>query len=250
MNQTKRRSGLVIALLLALIVPILAACGGGQPAAAPTSGAAAPTAAAAEPQATTAAAEATSAPAATGEPTSTTGAAGGTLRVQDFTWPDTLDPQKSSFSNEIAVLLMNYEGLTRFDKDLKTVPAAAEKWEYNADATEITFHLRDGLKYYDGSPLTSQDFVNAVYRTLDPHSPGDYQTSISMIKGADAIINTEVPTDEAKLPDLDKALGVTAPDDKTIVFDLAQPTPYFHTLAGIWVMYPAKDDLVKKGGEQ
>ena len=37
-----------------------------------------------------------------------------------------------------------YEGLTKLDKDLKTVPGAAEKWEYNADATELTFTLQHG----------------------------------------------------------------------------------------------------------
>jgi oligopeptide transport system substrate-binding protein len=71
-----------------------------------------------------------------------------------------------------------------------------------------------------------------------------------MIKGAEAIISTEIPTDEAKLADLNKTLGVKATDDKTIVFDLIQPTPYFHTLAGIWVMFPAKQELIDKGGEQ
>jgi len=71
-----------------------------------------------------------------------------------------------------------------------------------------------------------------------------------VLKGADAIIGTEVPTDEAKLPDLNKALGVQAVDDKTIKFTLVKPTPYFHTLAGLWVMYPAKQDLIDKGGEQ
>jgi oligopeptide transport system substrate-binding protein len=48
------------------------------------------------------------------------------LRIHEYTYPDVFDPQKSSFSNEIAVLHMNYEGLTRLDKDLSTVPAAAE----------------------------------------------------------------------------------------------------------------------------
>ncbi|MFN8502118.1 peptide ABC transporter substrate-binding protein [Kouleothrix sp.] len=254
MKKPNQRNRLIFALLLALLLPILAACGGGGETPAGSTGeqatSAAPaggeTAATAEPAATAAgSADATAAPGAGG------GSAGNVLRVaaSTGTWPDTLDPQKASFSNEIAVLQLNYEGLTRYDKDLKTVPAAAEKWEYNSDATQVTFHLRDGLKYSDGSPLTAQDFVNAVYRTLDPHSPGDYQTSLFMIKGADAIINTEVPTDEAKLPDLQKALGVKATDDKTITFDLAQPTPYFHTLAAIWVMYPAKQDLVSKGGE-
>ncbi|MEO7911709.1 MAG: peptide ABC transporter substrate-binding protein [Roseiflexaceae bacterium] len=257
MKRHNQPGKLIVALLLALILPILAACGGGQPAvtapdANSTSIASASDAtqapAADAPTTAPAAAQATQAPA----DAQTTGATGGTLRIAASlgTWPDTIAPQKSSFSNEIAILLLNYEGLTRFDKDLKTVPAAAEKWEYNQDGTQITFHLRDGLKYSDGSPITAQDFVNAVYRTLDPHSPGDYQTSLSMIKGADAIINTEVPTDEAKLADLNKALGVKATDDKTIVFDLIQATPYFHTLAGIWVMFPAKQELIDKGGEQ
>jgi len=264
MKRMNLRSSFAFALLLALILPILAACGGSTPAA--TDATSAPsTAATAAPaaEATAApAAEATAAPAAeaptamaeapTADTSASTGGAptDGILRFADSTWPDTLDPQKASFSNEIAILQLNYEGLTGFDKDLKTVPAAAEKWEYNADATQITFHLRDGLKYSDGSPLTAQDYVNAIYRTLDPHNPGDYQTSISMIKGAEDIINTEVPTDEAKLTDLNKALGAKATDDKTVVIDLSQPTPYFHTLAAIWVMYPAKQDLVEKGGEQ
>jgi oligopeptide transport system substrate-binding protein len=258
MNKPKRRGGLIVVLLLALLVPILAACGGGQPAttpnanqsatsAAPAAPAEQPTAAAPAEQPTTAApAEQTSAPEATAA--SSAGAAG-TLVIGDSTWPDTLDPQKASFANEIAVLLQNYEGLTRYDKDLKTVPGAAEKWEYNADATQVTFTLRDNLKYSDGSPLTAQDFINTIYRLLDPHSPGDYQTLLFMIKGAEDIINTAVPTDEAKLPDLQKALGVTAKDDKTLVFDLSQPTPYFHTLVGTWAVYPAKQELVEKGGE-
>ncbi|MBK9712628.1 MAG: peptide ABC transporter substrate-binding protein [Kouleothrix sp.] len=252
MNQPSRRRSLAIALLLALLIPILAACGGST-AGVPTSAPAEPTAGAPttnEPQAPTAAvAEATSAPAETAAPT-TGGATGNVLRVNLVTWPDTLDPQDASVANEIGVLSLVYEGLTRLDKELKTVPAAAEKWEYNADATEITFHLRDGLKYSDGSPLVAQDFVNAVYRSLDPRGTiGDYQGTFFMIKGAEAILSTEVPTDEAKIPELDKALGVTAPDDKTIKFELTQPTPYFHTLASLWVTYPAKQDLVEKGGE-
>jgi oligopeptide transport system substrate-binding protein len=256
MRRIQLRRSYLLALLLALILPVLAACGAGQPSAAPTAAPSAATAAPAEAATTAPAAQPTAAPveAATAAPAeqptaADTGAAGGILHMGEPVWPDTLDPQKASFSSEITVLVLNYEGLTRFDKDLKTVPAAAEKWEYNDDATQITFHLRDGLKYSDGSPLTAQDYVNAVYRTLDPHSPGDYQTSLGMLKGAEAIVNTAVPTDEAKLPELFNQLGVKATDDKTIVFDLTQPTPYFHTLAGIWVMYPAKQDLVDKGGE-
>lgn len=259
MHRPQNRRNLAIALLFALLIPILAACG--SQAAPPTSGGAAatsaPAATGADTQAPTSAEPAASAPtsapeasAPTSAPAAQPAASGNMLRANLVTWPDTLDPQDASVANEIGVLSLAYEGLTRLDKDLNTVPAAAEKWEYNSDATEITFHLRDGLKYSDGSPLVAQDFVSAVARSLDPRGTvGDYQSTFFMIKGADAILNTEVPTDEAKLPELIKQLGVTAPDDKTVTFALNQPTPYFHTLASLWVAYPAKQDLVEKGGD-
>ena len=231
MKRMNLRSSFIVALLLALVLPILAACGGTAPATAPTA-AEAPTAAAAP----TAAEAPTAAPEAGGSGPDKDGY----LRMAESVWPDQLDPQKSSFSNEIAVLILNYEGLTRFDKDLKTVPGAAEKWESNKDGTEWTFMLRDGLKYSDGSPLTSKDFAEAIYHSLDPHNPGDYQQTFFMIKGAEDIINTVIPTDEGKLTDLKGKLGIATPDDKTIKFTLTQPTPYFPTIAGIWVAYPTK----------
>jgi oligopeptide transport system substrate-binding protein len=259
MKRLNLRRSFALALLLALVLPILAACGGGStaaPTAAPAAPAAeAPTAApAAEAPTAAPAAEAPTAAPAAEAPTAAApaegSAAGNVLRIAETTWPEQLAPQKSSFTHEIAVEMMNYEGLTRYDKDLKTVPAAAESWEYNQDGTELTFKLRDGLKYSDGSPLVAEDFVKAIYRLLDPRTPGDYQTSVDMIVGADAIISTEVPTDEAKLPDLNKALGVTAPDEKTVVFKFTKPTPFFHTMAGMWILYPAKQDLIDAGGEQ
>jgi oligopeptide transport system substrate-binding protein len=252
MKRQNLKSGFAFALLLALVLPILAACGGATPAAttatnppaaATAAGAAeAPTAAGAAEAPTVAAAEQPTAEAATGE--------GNVLRVGSGTFPDILDPQDSQIVNEIEVLQLVYEGLTRFDKDLKTVPGAAEKWEPNADATEFTFHLRDGLKYSDGSPLVAQDYVDAIRRSLDPRGTvGGYQATYFMIKGADAILNTEIPTDEAKVPELFNSLGVTAPDEKTVKFELTQPTPYFPTLVGIWVAYPAKQSMIDEGGE-
>ena len=97
------------------------------------------------------------------------------LRVHHLSYPDVVDPQKSSFTNEIDILQLVYEGLTRLDTNQETVPAAAESWEYNDDATQITFHLRPDLKYSDGSPLTAENFRYAVERTCDPKTAGEYQ---------------------------------------------------------------------------
>ena len=64
------------------------------------------------------------------------------LRVQQRYYPDTFDPQMSSGLEFTAFLSGNYEGLTRLDRDLNVVPAAAESWEVSDDGAVLTFHLR------------------------------------------------------------------------------------------------------------
>jgi ABC-type oligopeptide transport system substrate-binding subunit len=107
-----------------------------------------------------------------------------TVRVNMGTFPDMIDPQKSSFVNEIAVLQNIYEGLTRLNTKLETEPGAAEKWEYNADATEITFTLRKGLKYSDGSLLNAKRFEYSLFRLINPLTAGEYASSIDTVVGA------------------------------------------------------------------
>src|SRR3954451_14820035 len=112
--------------------------------------------------------------------------AGKVLRVHQTVWPDVVDPQKSSFSSEIVILIANYEGLTRQDDQGNTVPAAAESWEFNEDGTVLTFHLRAGLTYSDGSPLTAERFRYAIERNCDPNTAGQYQSILFEIVGCEA----------------------------------------------------------------
>ncbi|MCS7255623.1 MAG: peptide ABC transporter substrate-binding protein [Thermomicrobium sp.] len=170
------------------------------------------------------------------------------LRIHEYTYPDVFDPQKSSFSNEIAVLHMNYEGLTRLDQNLNTVPAAAESWEFNQDGTVVTFHLRAGLKYSDGTPLTAERFRYAVERTCDPKTAGEYQSILFDIVGCQEFAETD-PNDQAAYQAARQKLGVEAPDDRTLIVRLTHPAPYFPTIASLWVFYPARKELIEQGGE-
>ncbi len=280
MNLRRLHHSFAITLLLTLMGAILAACGGTattpattavtQATTAATSGGAAATTppaattetmaamtttaaeaattaaavtAAATTAATTAATDTSTAASATGTTAATTSdLTGNILRIGAPTFPDSLDPQAESFSNEIPYSQLANEGLTRLDKGLKTVPGAAESWEYNKDDTAITFTLRSGLKYSDGSHLKASDFAHAVYRTADPRNPGDYASSFDMIKGATELQSAAVPTDTAKIPDLRKAMGVKVIDDTHISFQFTQPTPYFQTIASTWIMFPTKVD--------
>jgi oligopeptide transport system substrate-binding protein len=170
------------------------------------------------------------------------------LRVHQVTFPENLDPQKSSFSSEIAVLALNYEGLTRQDNDLNTVPAAAESWEFNEDATQLTFHLRDGLMYSDGTPITSENFRYAVERTCDPNTAGEYQGILFEINGCADFAAVD-PADTTAYDTAKAALGATTPDDKTLVLNFGAPAPYYATVASLWVFYPVRADLITGAAE-
>ena len=84
-----------------------------------------------------------------------------TMRYALEAEPATLDPGKSTALAESNVELALFEGLTRLDENEQPQPAAAEKWEISADGTEYIFHLRDGLVWNDGTPLTAYDFEYA-----------------------------------------------------------------------------------------
>jgi oligopeptide transport system substrate-binding protein len=183
----------------------------------------------------------------------TTAQEGKILRVHHTTYPDVVDPQKSSYSNEIDILTLAYEGLTRLDTNLQTAPAAAEYWEYNDDATQITFHLRDGLQYSDGSPLTAENFHYAVERTCDPHTVGSYQFILFDIVGCAEFAGLAMDADgnprqytQAEYDAAKTAFGAKALDDLTLQVNLKNPVPYFHTLASMWVFFPVKQEIVAK----
>ena len=175
------------------------------------------------------------------------------LRVQHLSYPDVVDPQKSSTTPEIDILQLVYEGLTRLDTNQETVPGAAESWAYNDDATQITFHLRPDLTYSDGSPLTAENFRYAVERTCDPTTAGEYQYLLFEITGcmdlaglaADADGNPKEFT-TAEHDAATAALGVKAIDDLTLQIDLTNPAPYFHTIAALWVFFPVKQEIATK----
>jgi len=243
-----RRYLWITVLLLVFVLLLLAACGGdSDDDDEPTEAADSPTAQSGQETSEPAgAASPTTQPTTASQPASPSG--DNILRVHQHFFPTVIDPQQSGFTEDIAVMLLNYEGLTRLDDSLETVPGAAERWEYNADATQITFTLRDGLTYSDGSPLVAERFRYAVERTCDPNVAGVYQSILFVVAGCAELAETD-PADQAAYDAAIAALGVQAPDDTTLVVDLVQPAPYFHTVASLWVFFPAQKELIEQGGD-
>jgi oligopeptide transport system substrate-binding protein len=183
------------------------------------------------------------------------------LRVNLGTYPDVIDPQKSSYVNEIATLKQIYMGLTTFNDKLETVPGSAAKWEFNADATQLKFTLKPGLVYSDGSPLNAARFEYALQRNIDPTTAGEYASITDEILNAPEWRAADANAKDYNRDEWIKKLGVKAShadgaactgyDDAacdTLTLNFSKPAPYFATIMGIWVAYPAKQENVEAGG--
>src|SRR5918993_2636310 len=106
------------------------------------------------------------------------------LRVNwgDF-FPETLDPQLSHSGQWAISGGLDFEGLTRIDEELQVVPGAAESWEFSPDGTILTFHLREGLVFSDGVPVTAEHFRYAVARMCSPDLESEYAIQLFDIIG-------------------------------------------------------------------
>lgn len=162
------------------------------------------------------------------------------LRLGRATYPDVLDPQKSSYGIEIEMLKLCYEGLTAIDAKGNIGPGSADTYKTSADGKSMVFHIREGLKRGDGTAMNASDFEYSLKREVDPRVTGKQYTDIVHdIKGADALIEKE----GAKLTDADLTklygdYGVKADDSKrelTVSFD--NPIGFWHYIAYTWVTY-------------
>ena len=159
---------------------------------------------------------------------------------------ESIDPALNTTNDGANYITYLFDNLLRVDKDGKIAPSMAEKYEVSDDGLTWTFHLRDGLKWSDGSDFTANDFVYSWQRMVDPEVAAPYaETVLGMVEGyEDAIGNPDANGNTTTTPDVTK-LKVEAPDDKTFVVHMAKPTPYFDKLATFAALSPVKKDVVE-----
>lgn len=166
--------------------------------------------------------------------------------------PPTLDPNKAQDSTSIAVLHALHRGLLYFDKDNKVVPELAQALPtVSADAKTMTFTLKDGLKYSNGDPIVAGDFVYGIKRTLDPRTKAPYAYVLCEIQGADALLGADngcganpAASSDADIVSALAKVGVSAPDDKTVVVQLAKPATYFSSVLALWIAVPVQEKWI------
>ncbi|MGK3124272.1 ABC transporter substrate-binding protein [Candidatus Pantoea formicae] len=119
----------------------------------------------------------------------------------------TLDPAAMTGNEVVGIVVNLYDGLVELDPHQLTDvrPALAERWEISTDNRQLTFHLRDGVHFHSGNPLTSEDVIWSMRRVLHLNLA---QASVWKSYGFSK-------------DNVDQM--ITAPDARTVVIQLPKP---------------------------
>lgn len=154
--------------------------------------------------------------------------------------PKTWDPTLNSATDGGHIIQNLFEGLTRETKD-GIVPASAESWDITNDGKTYTFHLKEGLKWSDGQPVTAKDFEYAWKRACDPAVASEYSFLVtSYLVGGEEFFTGAGERDD---------VGVKALDDTTLEVNLKFPVSYFLSLTSFYTYMPVREDIVEANGE-
>ncbi|MDP3130313.1 MAG: peptide ABC transporter substrate-binding protein [Bacillota bacterium] len=198
--------------------------------------------------------------------------------VTELNWnigaePLTIDPTLNGASDGGDVINQTFEGLIREVNGVIS-PGIAESWTTSADGLTVTFTLRDS-KWSDGSDFTAADFIYSWRRGLDLRTASEYSWiweytnivgALESIYWTDECDNgTEICTvynDDGDVIGIDHsdglddttghkqdaaldAVGISAPDDNTLVVELLQRTEYIVSLLGFYHFLPVKQSAVE-----
>ena len=124
--------------------------------------------------------------------------------------PEDLDPAHSLSKEADSVMGEIYDGLVCLNESFEVAPEIAESWEYNSKTATYTFHLREGVKFHNGKPVTAEDVKYSLQRLAMPKIKADQAEWILYVKGAREFKNGK--TNDVK--------GLRVIDERTIDIEL------------------------------
>ncbi|MBV9232372.1 MAG: peptide ABC transporter substrate-binding protein [Chloroflexi bacterium] len=153
----------------------------------------------------------------------------------------TFDPALAADADSIRVVDTMFTGLVQLDDQLRVRPQLAASWEQSPDGLTWTFHLKPGLTFSDGSPLTSHDVAYSIDRALQadlksPTSP----TFLRDIQDADQLLAGKIST---IIND-----SIQTPDNRTVVILTKKAAAYFLYTLSYPCSYVVEKKLVERYG--
>lgn len=163
------------------------------------------------------------------------------LRWGNGAEPGSLDPHRTQGVPGSNIGRDLFEGLTSEAPDGTVIAGAAESWEISDDGKTYRFFLRPEARWSNGDPVTADDFVYSLRRSLDPATLSNYTFILNPILNAEAVAAGELPTTE---------VGVRALDTHTLEIQLENITPYFLGLLTHSASYPVHPPSAEAHGNQ
>jgi oligopeptide transport system substrate-binding protein len=144
------------------------------------------------------------------------------------------DPTTELDANGKIMMNMLYSGLARVDKNLQVLPDQAS-WDISADQKTYTFHLKSGITFADGTPVTAQTYIDSWTYAFRPEN----QSSQLASEAAGIVGEQQLHAGQTKL-----LSGVKAPDEHTLQVTLTQPEPYFPSELANALFFPVNQKLI------
>jgi oligopeptide transport system substrate-binding protein len=181
-------------------------------------------------------------------------AANQVLRLANIGTQDihTTDPAQPTDLNSAQAITLMYTGLVKLDPaTLEVKPDIASGWQVTNGGMTYTFHLRSGIKFSNGDPVTAQDFAYTLDRTSDPClQPGPSPvapTYMGDIVGFNDRYNAKC-TSPASAPSL-IGKGVVALDDTTLQINLDKPIGFFLDQLTYSTAYVVDKNIINQDGD-
>lgn len=152
---------------------------------------------------------------------------------------DTLDPAQAHDSASLSAVQMIYTGLVQLDDNLNVKPQLAQSWQQGSDGTTWTFHLKSGLKFSDGTTLTSHDVAYSIDRALQPVTKSTVAPIyLRLIKDSDKLLAGRINT---LIND-----SILTPDAQTLTLLTSKQTAYFLSMLAYPCSYVVEKSLIEK----
>jgi len=190
-----------------------------------------------------------------------------TMRSYSTTDIPSLDPQIAEDVVSINNIESLFVQLTNYDLETaEIIPEAATSWDISDDGLTYTFHLRTDIPWVkhnpvtgetpqemdgDGNPrfVTANDFVYGIKRACDPNLGSYYSSVIApLIVGCNEVLNADDPSNIPQ--EMLDAIGVSAPDDATLIIKLNFPASYFMSMTPMWTLAAVPQWAIEADGDK
>jgi len=166
----------------------------------------------------------------------------GILIIGNGAEPSDLDPQTITGIPERDIVFSLFEGLTKLEPTtLEPRPGMAESWEVSPDHLVYTFHLRPGVMWSDGTPLTMQDFYKSFQRQLSPQLASQNADEFYLVVNAEDY-------HKGRLKDFSQ-VGFKVIDDRTLEVRLLYPASFLLKTMAARSWFPVPMHVVEKFGD-